>query len=36
MTLQQLNARYNERIVSRLLGEFKRFPFVGEDIRFKK
>ena len=36
MTLQQLNARYNERIVSRLLGEFNRFPFVGEDIRFKK
>lgn len=35
LSLQELNGRYNERIVSRLLGEFRRFPFVGEDIRFK-
>lgn len=36
MTPQQLNERYNERIFSRLFGEYKVYPFVGNDIRFEK
>lgn len=34
LTLQELNSRYNQRIVSRLLGSFERYPFVGSDVRF--
>ncbi|MBR3996327.1 MAG: ATP-binding protein [Clostridia bacterium] len=31
-----LSSAYNERITSRLLGEFRAFGFVGSDIRFQK
>lgn len=31
-----LSKAYNERITSRLLGEFRAFGFVGSDIRFQK
>ncbi len=31
-----LSKAYNERITSRLLGEFRAFVFVGNDIRFQK
>lgn len=34
LSLQELNGRYNQRIVSRLLGSFERYPFVGNDVRF--
>lgn len=36
LSIQQLNNRYNERIVSRLFGEFELLPFVGNDIRLEK
>lgn len=36
MTVQQLNSRYNERIISRLFGEFETYIFVGNDIRLEK
>ncbi len=36
MTAQQINSRYNERIFSRLFGEFKVLPFIGNDIRFER
>lgn len=36
LSIQQLNKRYNERIVSRLFGEFELLPFVGNDIRIEK
>lgn len=36
LSIQQLNNRYNERIISRLFGEFELFPFVGKDIRLEK
>lgn len=36
LSIQQLNNRYNERIISRLFGEFELFPFVGNDIRLEK
>lgn len=33
---RELSKAYNERITSRLLGEFRAFRFVGSDIRFQK
>ncbi len=36
LTLNELFARYDERIISRLIGEFKICKFIGEDIRLKK
>lgn len=33
---KELSKAYNERITSRLLGEFRAFRFVGSDIRFQK
>lgn len=36
MSIQQLNKRYNERIISRLFGDFELLPFVGNDIRLEK
>ncbi len=36
LSIQQLNKRYNERIISRLFGEFELLPFVGNDIRVEK
>lgn len=32
----ELRERYNDRIVSRLVGEFRPLTFVGEDVRFQK
>lgn len=36
LTLNQLFERYDERIISRLIGEFNICKFIGEDIRLKK
>ena len=36
LKLNELFSRYDERIISRLIGEFKICKFVGEDIRLKK
>lgn len=36
LTLNQLFERYDERVISRLIGEFRVCKFVGEDIRLKK
>ncbi len=36
MSIQQINKRYNERIVSRLFGEFVTYTFAGNDIRIEK
>ena len=36
LTLNELFERYDERIVSRLIGEFRIFKFIGDDIRLKK
>ena len=36
LTLQDLTSSYSERIVSRLIGDFTRLQFFGEDIRKKK
>ena len=36
LTLNELFNRYDERIISRLIGEFKICKFIGEDIRLKK
>lgn len=36
LSVQQLCDRYNERIVSRLFGEFEPMQFVGNDIRIEK
>ena len=36
LTLKELTERYSERTASRILGEYKRLLFVGEDIRFLK
>ena len=36
LTNEELTQRYSPQISSRLLGEFQRLPFVGEDIRRKK
>lgn len=35
LTLAELKKIYNERLVSRILGNFKILPFVGEDLRVK-
>lgn len=35
LTMNQLFNTYDERIVSRLVGNYKILPFFGEDIRFK-
>lgn len=36
LTMNQLFATYDERIVSRFVGNYNILPFFGEDIRFKK
>ena len=36
LSIPQFDKRYNERIVSRLFGEFELLPFVGNDIRIEK
>ncbi len=36
LTLNELFERYDERVMSRLIGEFNICKFVGEDIRLKK
>ena len=36
LTVEDLNRRYSPQIVSRLMGNFIRVPFLGEDIRVKK
>ncbi len=36
LTNEELTRRYTPQIASRILGEFQRFPFVGEDIRRRK
>ena len=36
LTAADMQKRYDERIISRLFGEFELLYFVGEDIRFKK
>ena len=36
MTLGEIENRYDERIVSRLIGNMARIEFVGSDIRQKK
>ena len=35
LTLAELKKIYNERLVSRILGNFKILPFVGDDLRVK-
>lgn len=36
LTLNELYERYDERVISRLIGEFRICKFIGEDIRLKK
>ncbi len=36
LSVKELTERYSERTASRILGEYKRLLFVGEDIRFIK
>ena len=36
MTITQLQTRYDDRIVSRILGEFTMLKFIGGDIRYEK
>lgn len=36
LTMQELEKRYNERFVSRVLGFYDRMPFRGKDIRAKR
>ncbi len=36
LSLADISARYEDRIASRLVGEFKALPFLGEDLRQKK
>lgn len=36
LTLNQLFERYDERVMSRLIGEFNICKFIGDDIRLKK
>lgn len=36
LTMNELFKNYDERIVSRLVGNYNILPFFGEDIRFKK
>lgn len=36
LSLNELFKRYDERVISRLIGEFKVCKFIGEDIRLKK
>ncbi len=36
LTVKELTDRYSERTASRILGDYKRLLFVGEDIRFLK
>lgn len=36
LTMNELFKNYDERIVSRLVGNYNVLPFFGEDIRFKK
>ena len=36
LSVKELTERYSERTASRILGEYKRLLFVGEDIRFLK
>lgn len=36
LTLNELYERYDERVISRLIGEFRICKFVGDDIRLKK
>lgn len=36
LDIKQIYDRYEDRITSRLLGEYKAFEFKGEDIRFQK
>lgn len=36
LTMNELFTTYDERIVSRLIGNYTILPFFGEDIRFKK
>ena len=33
---EELVRRYTPQIASRILGEFQRLPFVGEDIRLRR
>lgn len=36
LTMKNLFATYDERIVSRIIGYYRVLPFFGEDLRFKK
>ncbi|MCL1858818.1 MAG: ATP-binding protein [Oscillospiraceae bacterium] len=36
LTVSEMQMRYDERIMSRIFGEFAILNFIGEDIRFKK
>ena len=36
LTIEEFEKRYNRQIASRLRGNFRRIPFMGEDIRLKK
>ncbi len=36
LSLNELFERYDERVISRLIGEFKVCKFIGDDIRLKK
>lgn len=36
LTLNELYERYDERVISRLIGEFRICKFIGDDIRLKK
>ena len=36
LSVNEMKMKYDERIVSRILGEFKPMNFIGEDIRFRK
>ena len=36
LTQQELFKKYNERITSRIIGEFAILPFTGTDIRMQK
>ena len=36
LSMQELEKRYNERFVSRVLGFYDRMPFRGKDIRAKR
>jgi DNA replication protein DnaC len=36
LSFQDMQSKYEDRIVSRMLGEFTILNFIGDDIRFKK